>query len=103
MLLENDLFLSKLTLMFDKSRSKGHVDLNMKRYDGRTKPTPKPRKNVKQKGKKNHVGDIAYFVPLLKIKLSSCIYFILKKVFLLLVLNLKRKSNIHVQFELLQM
>ena len=24
-LLENDLFLSKLTLMFDKSRSKGHV------------------------------------------------------------------------------
>jgi signal recognition particle subunit SRP14 len=52
MLLDNDLFLSKLTLMFDKSRSKGHVDLCMKRYDGRTKPIPKPRKNVKQKGKK---------------------------------------------------
>jgi len=58
MLLENDLFLSKLTLMFDKSRSKGHVDLNMKRYDGRTKPTPKPRKNVKQKGKKNHLSKL---------------------------------------------
>ncbi|XP_023324668.1 signal recognition particle 14 kDa protein-like [Eurytemora carolleeae] len=52
MLVDNDLFLSKLTLMFDKSRSKGHVDLCMKRYDGRTKPIPKPRKNVKQKGKK---------------------------------------------------
>ena len=38
--------------MFDKARTKGHVDLVYKRYDGRTKPIPKPRKNVKQKGKK---------------------------------------------------
>jgi signal recognition particle subunit SRP14 len=38
--------------MFDKARTSGHVDLCMKRYDGKTKPTPKPRKNVKQKGKK---------------------------------------------------
>ena len=57
MLVDNDLFLSKLTLMFDKSRSKGHVDLCMKRYDGRTKPIPKPRKNVKQKGKKLFVSE----------------------------------------------
>jgi len=42
-LLENDLFLSKLTLMFDKSRSKGSVSICMKRYDGRAKPIPKPR------------------------------------------------------------
>lgn len=69
-LLENDLFLSKLTLMFDKSRSKGHVrwwkkefhdsedvdlipyfllSICMKRYDGRTKPIPKPRP-AKKKG-----------------------------------------------------
>jgi len=58
MLLENDLFLSRLTLMFDKSRTKGHVDLCMKRYDGRTKPTPKPRKNVKQKGKKIYLSKL---------------------------------------------
>ena len=64
-LLENDLFLSKLTLMFDKSRSKGHVrweraaltfwssyflhSICMKRYDGRTKPIPKTRP-AKKKG-----------------------------------------------------
>jgi len=58
MLLENDLFLSKLTLMFDKSRAKGHVDLCMKRYDGRTKPDPKPRKNVKQKSKKLYLAKL---------------------------------------------
>lgn len=62
MLLENELFLSRLTLMFDKSRSKGHVDLNMKRYDGRTKPIPKPRKNVKQKGKKTFVSIHMYIL-----------------------------------------
>jgi len=58
MLLEADLFLSRLTLMFDKSRGKGHVDLVMKRYDGRTKPVPKPRKNTKQKGKKIHLAKL---------------------------------------------
>merc|ERR1711860_377680 len=41
-LLEGDQFLSRLTLMFDKARSKGHVQLTMKRYDGKTKPTPRP-------------------------------------------------------------
>ena len=51
MLLENDLFLSKLTLMFDKSRTKGHVSLCMKRYDGGNRPEPKQRKNVKKKVK----------------------------------------------------
>ena len=29
--------------MFDKARTKGHVDLVMKRYDGRTTPQPKLR------------------------------------------------------------
>ncbi len=38
--------------MYDAARVKGHVDICMKRYDGRTKPTPKPRINMKQKGKK---------------------------------------------------
>ena len=37
--------------MYDAARIKGHVDICMKRYDGRTKPTPKPRVNMKQKGK----------------------------------------------------
>lgn len=42
MFLEEDLFLSKLTLMFEKSRTeKGTVRLTFKRYDGRDKPRPK--------------------------------------------------------------
>jgi len=51
-LLEGDQFISRLTLMFDKARSKGHVQLTMKRHDGKDKPTPKPdnKKNTK-KGK----------------------------------------------------
>jgi len=42
-LLEYDNFLSRLTLMFDRSRGKDqHVDITMKRYDGKTKPEPRP-------------------------------------------------------------
>eukprot|EP00093_Oithona_nana_P013972 13972.XXX_589016_589472_1 [CDS] Oithona nana genome sequencing. len=39
--------------MFDKARSKGHVQLTMKRYDGKTKPAPRPenQKNAKQSAK----------------------------------------------------
>ena len=39
--------------MFDKARTKGHVQLTMKKYDGKTKPTPKPdeRKTKNKKGK----------------------------------------------------
>nr|ADD38906.1 Signal recognition particle 14 kDa protein [Lepeophtheirus salmonis] len=55
-LLDNDMFLSRLTLMFDKSRTKGHVALCMKRYDGRTKPHPRlvvaPKAASKKKSKK---------------------------------------------------
>lgn len=52
MRLEGDQFLSRLTLMFDQSRTKGHVQLTMKRYDGRTKPTPRAEPvTTKQKGK----------------------------------------------------
>ena len=52
MLLEGDQFLSRLTLMFDKSRTKGHVQITMKRYDGRTKPIPKTAsRNIASKGK----------------------------------------------------
>ena len=52
MLLDGDQFISKLTLMFDKSKTNGHVQITMKRYDGRTKPIPKPNpeKGKKQKG-----------------------------------------------------
>jgi len=53
MLLENDQFLSRLTLMFDRSRSKGQINICMKRYDGRTKPIPKPRKVDPKKKNKN--------------------------------------------------
>jgi len=52
-LLDYDMFLSRLTLMFDKSRGKDqHVDITMKRYDGKTAPTPRPRaKSPPAKGK----------------------------------------------------
>lgn len=44
MLLENDAFLGELTKMFQKSKTSGSVNLTMKRYDGRTKPVPRPSK-----------------------------------------------------------
>ena len=43
-LLENDAFLTELTLLYQKSRSSGTVQITMKKYDGRTKPKPKLRK-----------------------------------------------------------
>ncbi|XP_039249444.2 signal recognition particle 14 kDa protein-like [Styela clava] len=43
-LLENDAFLIELTTLYQKSRTSGTVNLTMKKYDGRTKPTPKPDK-----------------------------------------------------------
>jgi len=50
--LEGDQFISRLTLMFDKARTKGHVQLTMKKYDGKTKPTPKPdKRKTTKKGK----------------------------------------------------
>ena len=52
MLLEGDQFLSRLTLMFDKSRTKGHVKITMKRHDGKNKPVPRMASpNNKNKGK----------------------------------------------------
>jgi len=55
-LLEYDMFLSRLTLMFDKSKGKDqHVDITMKRYDGKTAPTPKP-KAAPAKGKSGAKG-----------------------------------------------
>ena len=53
MLLDGDHFISKLTLMFDKSRTNGHVQITMKRYDGRSKPIPKSNSKKSSKGKKN--------------------------------------------------
>ncbi|KAK4884822.1 hypothetical protein RN001_001093 [Aquatica leii] len=40
-LLENDLFLSELTKLFQKARMKGSVLMTFKRYDGRDKPIPR--------------------------------------------------------------
>ena len=57
MLLEGDQFLSRLTLMFDMSRTKGDVQLTMKRYNGRTKPTPRiDRMTLAEKGKSQGRG-----------------------------------------------
>lgn len=42
--LNNDVFMSELTLMFHNSRKEGQVSVTVKRYDGRTRPYPKPRK-----------------------------------------------------------
>ncbi|KAG8223108.1 hypothetical protein J437_LFUL014252 [Ladona fulva] len=39
-LLENEVFLSELTRMFQRSKTKGSVTLTMKRYDGRQVPIP---------------------------------------------------------------
>ncbi|XP_064602348.1 signal recognition particle 14 kDa protein-like [Liolophura sinensis] len=47
-LLENDTFLSELTRLFQKSRTSGSVVLTMKRYDGRTKPKPRPGRGGSQ-------------------------------------------------------
>ena len=56
MLLEGDQFLSRLTLMFDKSRTTGHVQITMKRYDGRTKPIPRTDStNIASKGKNSPI------------------------------------------------
>lgn len=62
-LLDNDQFLSRLTLMFDKSRTGGgHVQIVMKRYDGRTKPDPRPE-NKSKKGKKGNKKNMAAAEP----------------------------------------
>ena len=47
-LLENDAFLTELTLLYQKCRNSGTVHVTMKKYDGRTKPKPKPRKKDKK-------------------------------------------------------
>nr|CAH0105548.1 unnamed protein product [Daphnia galeata] len=39
--LENDAFLTALTLMYQKARIQGSVRVTLKRYDGRTKPVPR--------------------------------------------------------------
>ncbi|XP_046987244.1 signal recognition particle 14 kDa protein [Schistocerca americana] len=39
-LLENEVFLTELTRMFQRARNSGAVVMVMKRYDGRTKPHP---------------------------------------------------------------
>lgn len=42
--LTNEVFMSELTLMFHNSKNEGTVTTTIKRYDGRTRPEPKPRK-----------------------------------------------------------
>ncbi|KAH8027069.1 hypothetical protein HPB51_002014 [Rhipicephalus microplus] len=37
-------FLSELTKLFQKNRSSGSIYITMKRYDGKTKPKPRPEK-----------------------------------------------------------
>eukprot|EP00095_Tigriopus_kingsejongensis_P000829 maker-scaffold63_size435493-snap-gene-2.16 protein:Tk00829 transcript:maker-scaffold63_size435493-snap-gene-2.16-mRNA-1 annotation:"signal recognition particle 14 kda protein" len=48
-LLEHDQFLSRLTLMFDRARTQGHVAVTMKRYDGRIRPSPRTNPLPKSK------------------------------------------------------
>ncbi|XP_014250771.1 signal recognition particle 14 kDa protein [Cimex lectularius] len=40
-LLDNDTFLTKLTILFHEARNTGSIGITMKRYDGRTKHLPK--------------------------------------------------------------
>lgn len=52
-LMENDQFLTELTLLYQKCRTTGTVNVTMKKFDGSTKPTPKdrtkPKKTLKYK------------------------------------------------------
>lgn len=41
---EYDAFLSELTRMFQKAKTTGSICITMKRYDGKTKPDPRPSK-----------------------------------------------------------
>ena len=46
-LLENEQFLTELTKFYQRAKTAGTVVVNMKRYDGRTKPVSKdPKKNI---------------------------------------------------------
>jgi len=58
-LLDQESFLRRMTLMFEDSRQKkGHIGLVFKRYDGRTKPEPCPenQERLKAKGKYSGAG-----------------------------------------------
>lgn len=48
--------------MFDKARTSGHVDINMKRFDGRSKPDPRPSKveTKKTKGGKQKSDSVSH-------------------------------------------
>lgn len=44
-LIDNDAFLTQLTLLFSKNRSSGTVFITMKQYHGETKPKPRKLKS----------------------------------------------------------
>ncbi|KAI6656926.1 Signal recognition particle 14 kDa protein [Oopsacas minuta] len=56
-LLDPDAFLTELGKLFTKHRNTGAVVITLKKYNGHTKPTPKPRKGKpgKKEGEKEHV------------------------------------------------
>ncbi|CAF0878180.1 unnamed protein product [Brachionus calyciflorus] len=43
-LLDNEQFLTELTKFYQKAKTSGTVVVTMKRYDGKTKPTPRTEK-----------------------------------------------------------
>ena len=47
-LLENEQFLTELTKFYQRAKTAGTVVVNMKRYDGHTKPVPKDKKKTNQ-------------------------------------------------------
>ena len=55
-LIDPDTFLTELAKLFTKQRTTGSVVVTLKKYNGQTKPTPKPgkRKTVKKEGEKEH-------------------------------------------------
>ncbi|CAB3977357.1 Signal recognition particle 14 kDa [Paramuricea clavata] len=46
-LLENEAFLTRLTYLYNKTRTSGTVWITMKAYNGRTKPIPRRKKKDK--------------------------------------------------------
>ena len=54
-LLDPDTFLTELGKLYTKHRTKGSVVITLKKYNGQTKPSPKPRKGkpAKKEGEKD--------------------------------------------------
>lgn len=68
-LLENEQFLSELTKFYEKAKTSGTVLTSMKRYDGRTKPNPRP--GSKRAAAEANTGDSIDYKCLIRASMGS--------------------------------